>query len=528
MILLTIGIAILDEHTRLARLQTNAPCNAAIGTAVGRRIASVHGQIFFKSGGDEQEREQTCCFIEVIHNIIMTTGNSRSRRSSTSVLSTLTYKDASSSSSSSSSSEEEEEEESDNDNEVVVVDSNSDDDDDRKKSRNGKTKSVGMTSSVASTAKISPKTTIGIPSDAKIKAQIEEMIKSVDDVETMSTKQFILALSSKYNNGVNLGSKKEFIKATIVNLLTKKTSKTSKITLQSSAAKSSMSTKNKVTKMTAFSTWDEDDDDDDDDDDKTKSSLNNDAVSGAMSAKSSNKIVKTNEDEGFDIVIPYTLLNKHTGSGKNECTMLVQVNNDDNNQHHLDFHGQSGAIGRFETSATNNNVNDTNNNNDGGIILDLQGYQYNGTIHPGPTAMIVALGRDGKFKVEAITDEYVTLNTTSRTDVMAKLNAVVLHQGEGGDDMSYYDGDDNVNVVRRKQSGGGGRSNGDNKNGKKKKEEEHEGDTDDDDYDNAADANGNVKHGKKTNKRKPITKNSGVGGDLAKKKMLVSVAKKKA
>jgi hypothetical protein len=307
--------------------------------------------------------------------------------------------------------------------------------------------------------------------------------------------------------------------------------RTSKITPQSSAAKSSMSTKNKVTKMTASSTWDEDDDDDDDDKVNKKSSLNNDAVSSAMSAKSSNKIVKTNEDdEGFDIVIPYALLNKHTGSGKNECTMLVQVNNDDNNQHHLDFHGQSGAIGRFETSATtaNNNVNDTNNNNDGGIILDLQGYQYNGTIHPGPTAMIVALGRDGKFKVEAITDEYVTLNTTSRTDVMAKLNAVVLHQGEGGDDMSYYDGDDNVNVVRRKQSGGGGRSNGDNKNGKKKKEEEHEGDTDDDD--DAADANGNVKHGKKVNKRKPITKNSANNGDLAnkKKKMLVSVAKKKA
>ena len=457
---------------------------------------------------------------------------SRSRRSSTSVLSALTYKDASSSSSSSEREEEEEESYGDNDNEVVVVDSNSDDDDDKKKSRSGKTKSVRMSSSVASTAKISTKTMIGIPSDAKIKAQIEEMMKSVDDVETMSTKQFILALSSKYNNGVDLGSKKEFIKATIVNLLTKKTSKTSKITPQSSAAKSSMSTKNKVTKMTASSTWDEDDDDDDDDDDKVnkKSSLNNDAVSGAMSAKSSNKIVKTNEDEGFDIVIPYTLLIKHTGTAKNECTMLVQVNNDDNNQHHLDFHGQSGAIGRFETSATtaNNNVNDTNSNNDGGIILDLQGYQYNGTIHPGPTAMIVALGRDGKFKVEAITDEYVTLNTTSRTDVMAKLNAVVLHQGEGGDDMSYYDGDDNVNVVRRKQSGGGGRSNGDNKNGKKKKEEEHEGDTDDDD--DAADANGNVKHGKKVNKRKPITKNSANNGDLAKKKkkMLVSVAKKKA
>lgn len=457
----------------------------------------------------------------------MTTG-SRSRRSSTSVLSTLTYKDASSSSSSS----EEAEEESDNDDDVIVVDSISDDDVDEKKSRVGRTKNVGMSSSVASTAKTSITTTIGsamarLPSDAKIKSQIEEIMKGVDDIETMSTKQFIVALSTKYNNGVDLGSKKEFIKATIVNLLTKKTSKTTKITPQSSAPKSSISNKNKVTKMTTSFTSDEDDNNEDDDDNRN-SSLNNDAVSGAMSsAKSSYNIVKTNEDEGFDVVIPYALLNKHTGMGKNECTMLVQVNNDDNNQHHLDFHGQSGAIGRFETSAiTNNNINDTNND-DGGIILDLQGYQYNGTIHSGPTAMIVALGRDGKFKVEAITDEYVTLNTTSRTDVMAKLNAVVLHQGEGGDDMSYYDGDDNVNVVRRKQSGGSGRGNGDNKKNGEKKEEDHDGDTDDDDY--AADANGNVKHDTKNNKRKSVTKNSGDGGGLAKKKKktLVSVVKKK-
>ena len=461
----------------------------------------------------------------------MTTG-SRSRRSSTSVLSTLTYKDASSSSSSSSSSSEEAEEESDNDDDVIVVeDSNSDEDFEEKKSRVGRTKNVGM-SSVASTAKTSITTTIGsamarVPSDAKIKAQIEEMMKGVDDIETMSTKQFRVALSTKYNNGVDLGSKKEFIKATIVNLLTKKTRKTTKITPQSYAPKSSISNKNKVTKMTTSFTSDEDDNNEDDDDNRN-SSLNNDAVSGAMSsAKSSYNIVKTNEDEGFDVVIPYALLNKHTGMGKNECTMLVQVNNDDNNQHHLDFHGQSGAIGRFETSAiTNNNINDTNND-DGGIILDLQGYQYNGTIHSGPTAMIVAFGRDGKFKVEAITDEYVTLNTTSRTDVMAKLNAVVLHQGEGGDDMSYYDGDDNVNVVRRKQSGGSGRGKGDNKKNGEKKEEDHDGDTDDDDY--AADATGNVKHDTKNNKRKSVTKNSGDGGGLAKKKKktLVSVAKKK-
>jgi hypothetical protein len=33
MIPLTLGVAILDGHTRLACLETNAPRNAAIGTA---------------------------------------------------------------------------------------------------------------------------------------------------------------------------------------------------------------------------------------------------------------------------------------------------------------------------------------------------------------------------------------------------------------------------------------------------------------------------------------------------------------
>ena len=71
--------------------------------------------------------------------------------------------------------------------------------------------------------------------------------------------------------------------------------------------------------------------------------------------------------------------------------MLVQVNNnnaDNNNEDHLDFHGNHGAIGRFECTSTN-------------VILDLKGYQYQGTIRPGPTAMIVALNREGQLKVES-------------------------------------------------------------------------------------------------------------------------------
>jgi hypothetical protein len=41
MILLAIGIAILDEHTRLTRLETSTSLHAAIGTAVDRRIVRV-------------------------------------------------------------------------------------------------------------------------------------------------------------------------------------------------------------------------------------------------------------------------------------------------------------------------------------------------------------------------------------------------------------------------------------------------------------------------------------------------------
>jgi hypothetical protein len=41
MIPLTISIAILGEHTGLTHLETSAPLLAALGTAVGRRIAII-------------------------------------------------------------------------------------------------------------------------------------------------------------------------------------------------------------------------------------------------------------------------------------------------------------------------------------------------------------------------------------------------------------------------------------------------------------------------------------------------------
>ena len=59
--------------------------------------------------------------------------------------------------------------------------------------------------------------------------------------------------------------------------------------------------------------------------------------------------------------------------------------------------------------------------------------------------MIVALNRDGKFKVEAITDEFVTLDTNAKTDVMAKLDAVV--KGDMDESYMYQE----INVNRKKK-----------------------------------------------------------------------------
>ena len=59
--------------------------------------------------------------------------------------------------------------------------------------------------------------------------------------------------------------------------------------------------------------------------------------------------------------------------------------------------------------------------------------------------MIVALNRDGKFKVEAITDEFVTLDTNTKTDVMAKLDAVV--KGDMDESYMYQE----INVNRKKK-----------------------------------------------------------------------------
>lgn len=123
-----------------------------------------------------------------------------------------------------------------------------------------------------------------------------------------------------------------------------------------------------------------------------KAAVKSPGAAGKPKMKAAAKPCEIRNREGIDVVIPHALLNKHKAPAKNECTLLVQMNDDT-----LDLHGQSGAVGRLEADER-------------GVILDLKGYQYRGTIRPGPTAMVVALTREGQFKVESITDEFVTLD----------------------------------------------------------------------------------------------------------------------
>merc|ERR1712194_587892 len=85
-----------------------------------------------------------------------------------------------------------------------------------------------------------------------------------------------------------------------------------------------------------------------------------------------------------------------------ECTLMVEVGAD--NASMLDYEGMTGAIGRFEA-------------NHHGVIVDLKGNQYHGSILPGPTALVVGLSKGGQLKVEGITDEFATL--AKAKDVMA-------------------------------------------------------------------------------------------------------------
>jgi hypothetical protein len=158
--------------------------------------------------------------------------------------------------------------------------------------------------------------------------------------------------------------------------------------------------------------------------------------------------------ESIDVVLPQSILSLGSsgGSAPTDCTVLVQVDPKDALST-LDFHGASGAIGRFEAD-------------DEGITMDFKGFQYQGIIHPGPTAMIASINaKSGQMKVESITDEFVTLEKTH--DVMARLDAQV--EGDLDEGYSAKGHDANVNysgarggadTAKTANDGGGKKSGG--------------------------------------------------------------------
>mmetsp|Transcript_3838 Transcript_3838/g.5028 ORF Transcript_3838/g.5028 Transcript_3838/m.5028 type:complete len:209 (+) Transcript_3838:185-811(+) len=134
------------------------------------------------------------------------------------------------------------------------------------------------------------------------------------------------------------------------------------------------------------------------------------------------------ENNDKELMIPLNLLMTGTPSAGNDCNLLVQVNPDDAST--LDFHGASGAVGRFEV-------------NDDVVTMDFKGFQYQGVINPGPTALIATMHPkigENVIKVESITDEFITLEKVA--DSMLKLDAVVEM---GNMDRSYDIQDRNVN-----------------------------------------------------------------------------------
>lgn len=152
---------------------------------------------------------------------------------------------------------------------------------------------------------------------------------------------------------------------------------------------------------------------------------------------SDNKNDSNDSMEEIDVIIPPSLWNSSTSG---ECTVMIQVEPEDAPT--LEFHGASGAVGRFEAD-------------DSGVTMDIKGFQYSGMIQPGPTAMIISMhpwqstsvssSNGGPvLKVESITDEFVTLKKS--LDTMATLDAVV----EKGDmDESYFSKEINVNMKER-------------------------------------------------------------------------------
>ena len=132
----------------------------------------------------------------------------------------------------------------------------------------------------------------------------------------------------------------------------------------------------------------------------------------------------------LDILVPSSL-----GNATGECTVLVELHPDDAAL--LDFEGSTGAIGRFQVDSE-------------GIVLDLKGSQYRGSLVPGPTAMIASLQYSAEdhtqqLRLETIVDEFCPLVKTQ--DTMAILDGHV----EGTMDASYQLQEEDVNILARQE-----------------------------------------------------------------------------
>ena len=99
------------------------------------------------------------------------------------------------------------------------------------------------------------------------------------------------------------------------------------------------------------------------------------------------------------------------------------------------------------------------------VTMDFKGFQYQGIIHPGPTAMIASVNKGGVMKVEAITDEFVTLEKDV-IDVMARLDAQV--KGDLDEGYSTKGHDTNVNYSGARGGGNDSAATNDGAGGNKK------------------------------------------------------------
>jgi hypothetical protein len=153
-----------------------------------------------------------------------------------------------------------------------------------------------------------------------------------------------------------------------------------------------------------------------------------------------------------------------TGAGRN--LLLCQVDDAE-----LSFQGDSGAVGRFSVTAT-------------GLDLDIKGRQYQGTLLPGPTVLLLNLakpvGAQAGYKpvarVEAITNEFCHLEFSK--DLLGGLMGA--YSGEEGFQIES-DGEVEGPTKEGGKKRGGGAGGGKNKRANAMSDSESRGSADSDD-----------------------------------------------